>query len=769
MRKHRGRASIAACVAAVGCMAMDGPTRGDLEDAAADRAVDEMRRRVREEARAIRESLDASAAAVDRRELLERKRSTDGWLSPMHLVRDAMRATVHGAACDLLAAWRVEWRGGPVREEWSHADGARLARESLDAWVPRAGSGEALRMEAVSAAHRWVACDAPATCAWTVDGSWGAEGPVVHGRCWWRLPVAERVRVDLPLAGDGVDLWWDDRGARHLDDRGAGHAEAWPAGAVFCNPPGLYAAFDSLRTAAAPDAACVPVTASPGAAGAGVGAAAGPAAFERTRTVRSADGRALREERWRWQGGRLHEVRMRVGPLRIVHHAERAVRIATEVDGRVTESSEHRAASELTEFADGADVTVSFRAPRDGVDACRPEAGRAAAVPDRIRVEVGSTPVVEASVRWCRLGQVDAPDALGSARQDTLRRESAAHRALADRVEAAIRSRDGAGVTAAARAIAAMHASADAPPSALGDELHLLRERLSAAGMGTGTIDALAAGAPAVVSSRPACGGGEPSASERDVAHRVASGTGRNACDCEDPDARSLCAAVDHAMLEAGMDGAWRACVAGMTCGGPGRGRVRTDDGTARRIAADLGLALRAGAIDLGDAREDGACEGLASLVLGVAERPLPDPASAARRMVALDAACAGAREALRRALELDARAHGRLGGHRGTADVLDAFDALVTRQRSLVGNAFLEPHAGDGTGPDDPAGSHARAAADPAVGAAVRHESERVDALLATAGEDVGRARVQVAHRRIAAAAMRAAERATAPTREAG
>jgi hypothetical protein len=100
---------------------------------------------------------------------------------PMHLVRDAMRGVLPDAACEPLAAWRVEWRHAPVREAWSHAHGPERARRSLDAWVPRPGSGEALRIAATTTGERWVGCDAPATCAWSVEGSWGVEGPVVHG------------------------------------------------------------------------------------------------------------------------------------------------------------------------------------------------------------------------------------------------------------------------------------------------------------------------------------------------------------------------------------------------------------------------------------------------------------------------------------------------------------------------------------------------------------------------------------------------------------
>lgn len=103
MRNTRTRAATAAILATIGCMAMDDQAgnraghdlpaddpapsgsvdRGDLEDAAADRAVSRMRERVREEERALRASLDASEAGRDWAELLERKHSTDGWLMPL--------------------------------------------------------------------------------------------------------------------------------------------------------------------------------------------------------------------------------------------------------------------------------------------------------------------------------------------------------------------------------------------------------------------------------------------------------------------------------------------------------------------------------------------------------------------------------------------------------------------------------------------------------------------------------------------------------------
>lgn len=763
MRNGRMRASVAACVAAAGCMAMDVPMRGDLEDAAADRAVAEMRRRVLDEARSMRDALDAAEAGRDWRELLERKRSVDGWLSPMHLVRDAMRAAVPGAACDLLAAWRVEWRDGPVREEWSHPDAASRVRASLAAWVPRPGSGEAIRLEALTASCRWVGCDAPASCAWTADGSWGALGPSVHGRCWWRLPLAERIRVDLPLAGDGMDLWWDDRGARYQDDRGGSHAETWPSRPYFCNPPSLFAAFDSLRAAAAPDAPCNP---DPACAAACTVEGAEGRTIERSRRVLASDGRTVREDRWRWTNGRLEEVHVRMHALRTVHHAERAVRLSSEVEGRVLEQGEHRPVSEVVDFPDGGSVTIAFRAPIDGIDRCRDPLDRSASVPASIVLEERGSAVVRARFRSVRLGPADALDGHACGRHEALRRESAAHRALADRAESAIASRSDADAADAIASIAAMHASAGSESRSLADEMRLIGDRLDAAGMPRPA--AIAAARPGTDGASPR--GSVPCGGPDDVlpAHRHApapiSGTRPSDCGCPDRGAALLCRAADEALRSAGLTDAWPACVRAALCAArqaPDDGTAPVGEAVAHRVATDLAVALRAGAIDPGEAPVAESCETFAAMVVEVARRRMPDPDDARRRLVAIEAACAGARLAMERALDAELRGAARLGAGPGRAEALAAFDGVALRRRSLAGNAFVEP-ARDPVDPiSDPATAHARAAADDAIGAAVEHEARRVDALRGSAGEGIAEARRRSAYRRIASVAMQAVERA--------
>jgi len=769
MRHTRIKASLAACVAAIGCMAMDDATRGDREDAAPDEAVAAMRQRVREEAHALRASLDAAEAGRDWSELLERKRSVDAWLAPMHVVRDALRAAAPGAACDLLAAWRVEWRDGPVREEWSHPDGAELAKRALDAWIPRPGSGEAVRIEATTSGERWVGCDAPTTCAWTVDGSWGGDGPVVHGRCWWRFPLAEPVRIDLPLSGDGMDLWWNDRGARYQDDRGASHEERWPVRPLFCNPPGMFAAFDSLRGAAAPDARCE--------AGPCTGDAVHPpddppvkGTTRRTRRVLAGDGRLLRTDEWNWIDGRLERIELRMEPLRMVHHAERAVRMSTEVEGDVVDGGEHRAASEVEEFAGGASAVIAFRHAVPGTDAVRDVP--AASVPATGRFTVGGRVIASFATRSVRLGMADLLDAHACGALAALGKASSAHRALAQRIADAIASHDATALESATRSVRAMHASAGMPAWAAEDERTLLLARVTAAGMAVpaclgsvGDFDGRAGGRGSRASVIPCESDGPheaPMLAKEPPVPAGESWPGTDACDCGGDAERRLCRAAEDALRSAGLRDGWAACVRGAMCARSREDSARVmalDDATAHRIATDLAGAIRAGAVALDDGPDAEACMTLAGAIAEVARRPLPDPEDHARRVIAIDAACEGARRALRDAL----RTSGVRGAFAedGAARIFGEFDALARRRRALAGNAFVEPVIDPDAPPVDPAACLARAAGDGRVADAVEREAERVDALHRAAGPAIGAARERSAHARIAAAAMRAVERA--------
>ena len=769
MRHTRTRASLAACVAAIGCMAMDDATRSDLEDAAADTTVAAMRRRVHEEAHALRASLDAAEAGRDWGEMLERKRSVDAWLAPMHMVRDALRAVAPGAACDLLAAWRVEWRDGPVREEWSHPDGAELARRALDAWVPRPGSGEAVRIETVTFGGRWVGCDAPATCAWTVEGSWGGDGPVVHGRCWWRFPLAEPVRVDLPLAGDGMDLWWDDRGARYQDDRGSLHEERWPTRPIFCNPPGLFAAFDSLRAAAAPDARCGPVP--------HAGDAAHPpheppggGPIRRNRRVLAGDGRPRRTDEWTWVDGRLERIEIRMEPLRMVHHAERAVRMSTEVDGDVVDEGEHRATSEIEEFVGGASVEITFRPAIDGMDAVRD--APAACVPATGRFTVDGRVVASFATRTVRLGTSDLLDAHACGVHEALRNASSAHRALAERVADAIASHDTPALESATRSVLAMHASASMPAWVAEDERALLRARVTAAGMAVPACLGTAGGLDGHASERGSRASGIPCESDGAGQARMQAGDPRvpadesrphgAACDCGSDADRRLCRAAEDALRSAGLRDGWAACVRGAMCARSREDSTRVmalDDATAHRIAADLAAAIRAGAMALDDDPDAEACMTLARVIAEVARRPLPDPEDHARRVIAIDAACEGARRALRDALRTSTDRDAF--SEDGAARTLGDFDALARRRQALAGNAFVEQAGDPDAPPVDPAACLARAAGDGRVAETVGREAARVDAIRRAAGPAIGAARERAAHARLAAAAMRAAERA--------
>lgn len=768
MRNTRSRAAVVACLAAVGCMAMsvDPPPassdhRGDLEDTAADRAVAQMRARVRAEEAALRASLDAAEATQDWSELRERKRSTDGWLSPMHLVRDVMHGAIPGAECEPLAAWRVEWRDEGVHAAWTDAEGAERVRRSLDAWVPRPGSDEVVRIAATTSGERWVGCDAPATCAWTVDGSWGVQGPVVHGRCWWRFPLAERVRVDLPLAGDGMDLWWDDRGARYQDDHGAFHQEAWPPRPIFCNPPTIFAAFDSLRAAAAPDARSRADRVNHPDRHAARGAC--------TRTVRRPDGSVVRTDRWEWNGDTLRELRVRIGPLRLVHHAERAFRLGTEVQGEAGMASEHRPTSEIEEFTHGCEVVLAFRPPLHGVDAVRPGVQEAASVPDTMDVLVSGEPVTRVRFEHVRLGRSDTLDAFETAAIELRRVECEAHRTRADALERAIESSDDASAMDAVAAVVRRHEAEASGDSARADELELIGERLASTGLhaSAAKVRGMLANAVAVGTLRPRARGVPCEAPDTD---RTSDGPSEppgagvsGVTTTADPCARSgegvlrLARCASDAIGAAGAPGAWGGCIGRALCADASIADASAcDDATAHRIARDLADALRAGAIVLSDDGEpESECAMLAAAVVDASRRGPVDPHDRARAHAGFDAACEGVRRALRASLA-DAGV-----APAGMEPFEAAFEQLATIRRAVIGNPFagLAIPASDRL--RDPFDCLAAAEGDAAIRRAVVHELGRCRALEAGAGETVGAVRRRAAHRRVASAGLDAAIRA--------
>ncbi len=772
MRHTRLKASFAACVTAIGCMAMDDATHGNRDDAAPDEAVAAMRQRVREEAHALRASLDAAEAGRDWGELLERKRSVDGWLAPMHMVRDAMRAAAPGAACDLLAAWRVEWRDAPVREEWSHPDGAALARRALDAWVPRPGSGEAVRIEAMTSGERWVGCDAPATCAWTVDGSWGGDGPVAHGRCWWRFPLAEPVRVDLPLAGDGMDLWWDDRGARYQDDRGASHREAWPARPIFCNPPGMFAAFDSLRAAAAPDARCE--------AGAGqierldageshdtVAPTHGVPHIERTRvrTVRRADGSAARVDRWTYLDGVLREVRIRIEPLSLEHRFERAFRLVHEVDGVHAEGHEHRPVSAVTEFPDGCEALISFRTPVASVDATRPGATTAPSVPDQIEFRASGETIGRARFVHVRLGLAHLPDPFVESCIDVRRTEGEAHRERAAALDRAILLADRSAIRDAVGAVMSRHDASDTDEGTRLDERSLIHDRLAAIGLDdVGRADAADAAASPEVRARPRAARapcGDRPLAELAEAPRVQPAAARNAAKVPDPCAGAgeaalgLARCAAEALASTSRNEPWFSCIRAAICRAePWRGGNAVDDRTAHRLARDLADGLRLGAIVLSDGPDaDEDCAAVAEALKGAATREPPEPEAIARACAAFDAAREGCRRALRSAIAAAAVASELAAG-------LEAeFDQVAAVRRAMLGNAFGDARSVLDGAPYDPMRCLAAAESDAGIRRALLHELARAEALRAAAGPLIGDARLRAAPGRVAAAAMRSLE----------
>lgn len=767
-------------------------------------AMERLRAAVDGEAARLRASLDEAEATRDWAEFLERKCTVDAAFAPLHLLLDAMEWQVPGARNDLLRSMRTEWRDAPVTVQWSHPDGDARARHSLSAWVPAPDGGQAVRIEFRTGSEAWVAGDAPPTIHWTADGCWLDGHPSIHARCWWRLPVAEPVRFDFPLSADGFDLWWDQVGARLQDDRGNAHAERWRTDALFNNPPEMYAAFDALRTVVARDRG-TQAGANAGASGTstsnatGVPSASGPLHAPggdpdpqttlRIRTVRTADDRLLRTERWHWHGPELRSVVIDQEPLRLYHHAEQGVEIVTELDGTESGRSPHRAASEVVQFPDGVRIAIAFRAAdplRDRVAIDTP----GAAVPDRWVLSVDGSMRAWADFSSVRVGSAELPDTWSADRATVLAAQGALHREAANRAARAMELRSPAEMHAAQDGIAAALAAAGAGPACAAMEWELLAGRMLDAGMDAECDALLAArwlpaagteGAAAAVERRARAGGAvladrmariagvsipAESAAIVDVTTAQADGTSADAPASPSPPAcdpstladgaRRVHDAVQAAAMAAVHDAAERVPLLSSLCEACAEASSSLDSVDAARAAilgADARTALECG--QLLDASTDGTgSDGLrfGLHVVRAARQAPPDPEHVAYLRSAWDRCSDIAADALREAL----REAGNAAEGTEAATITQARRTLRAR-RALVGNAFIPsldaPHS------DMPLDTGSvRERIRPAVAAAVRRELRRAEVTASVLGGPLAAARADAAERRMAEAAIAAA-----------
>jgi hypothetical protein len=402
-------------------------------------------------------------------DLLAHKTTVDWAFAPLHLIRDAMASLADGSpGVDLLRSLRTEWRDAPVTAQWSHPDGAERAQRALAIWVPSpraAGSSagtesgtateqRALHIELRTGSETWVGTDAPPMIAWTIDATWDNAGPELHARSWWRIPLAEPVRIDFPLAIEGLDVWLNSSGARLQDDRGAAHAESWAPNPLFNNPPDLYAAFDALRLVRAKDSAVTMQSELPS-----MGAAESSPNV-RTRVIRRGDGSLVRSERWTWRDDELQSVIIEQEPVRLMHHSEQGVELVTEVDGVENGRTPHRPHSEVVQFAEGARIEISFRTAdptRDRV------ASSNSSVPNRMVLTVGGQRRAWAEFVSVRLSNGSDSDAWCAERDSRLAATANAHAALHVQVDAAIAAAANDDVARVLAAIDAQHASSGAP------------------------------------------------------------------------------------------------------------------------------------------------------------------------------------------------------------------------------------------------------------------------------------------------------------------
>ena len=468
--KRRVRALVWAMVGAMSGLALGARVFG--QDEAVDRARAMTAQMAAEQHRLLqqfKDQLQQQETGRNWSELLAHKATVDWAFAPLHLIRDAMASLADGSpGVDLLRSLRTEWRDAPVTAQWSHPDGAERARRALAVWVPTpraAGSGagtkpvpateqQALHMEVRTGSETWVGTDAPPMIAWTLDASWDNAGPELHARSWWRIPLAEPVRIAFPLALEGLDVWLDSSGARLQDDRGAAHAEPWAPNPLFNNPPNLYAAFDALRLVRAKDGAVTTQSKSPS-----MGAAESSPNV-RTRVIRRGDGSLMRSERWTWRDDELRSVIIEQEPVRLVHHSEQGVELVTEVDGMENGRTPHRPHSEVVQFAEGARIEISFRTAdpmRDRV------ASSNACVPDRMVLTVGGQRRAWVEFVSVRLSNASDPDVWCAERDRRLAETATVHAALNAQTATAIANTANGDVARILAAIDAQHASCGAP------------------------------------------------------------------------------------------------------------------------------------------------------------------------------------------------------------------------------------------------------------------------------------------------------------------
>ena len=468
--KRRVRALVWAMVGTMSGLALGARVFG--QDEAVDRARAMTAQMAAEQHRLLQQFKDQLQQQETGRNwsgLLAHKATVDWAFAPLHLIRDAMASLADSSpGVDLLRSLRTEWRDAPVTAQWSHPDGAERARRALAAWVPtpwtaRSSAGtepvpateqQALHMEARTGSETWVGTDAPPMIAWTLDATWDNAGPELHARSWWRIPLAEPVRIAFPLALEGLDVWLNSSGARLQDDRGAAHAESWAPNPLFNNPPNLYAAFDALRLVRAKDGAVTTQSESPSEG------AAESSPNVRTRVIRRGDGSLMRSERWTWRDDELRSVIIEQEPVRLVHHSEQGVELVTEVDGMENGRTPHRPHSEVVQFAEGARIEISFRTAdpmRDRV------ASSNACVPDRMVLTVGGQRRAWVEFVSVRLSNASDPDVWCAERDRRLAETATTHAALNAQVAAAISNTANGDVARILPAIDAQHASCGAP------------------------------------------------------------------------------------------------------------------------------------------------------------------------------------------------------------------------------------------------------------------------------------------------------------------
>ena len=468
--KRRVRALVWAMVGTMSGLALGARVFG--QDEAVDRARAMTAQMAAEQHRLLQQFKDQLQQQETGRNwsgLLAHKATVDWAFAPLHLIRDAMASLADSSpGVDLLRSLRTEWRDAPVTAQWSHPDGAERARRALAVWVPTpraAGSGagtkpvpateqQALHIEVRTGSETWVGTDAPPMIAWTLDASWDNAGPELHARSWWRIPLAEPVRIDFPLALEGLDVWMNSSGARLQDDRGAAHAESWAANPLFNNPPNLYAAFDALRLVQAKDGAVTTQSESPSEG------AAESSPNVRTRVIRRGDGSLMRSERWTWRDDELRSVIIEQEPVRLVHHSEQGVELVTEVDGVENGRTPHRPHSEVVQFAEGARIEISFRT----ADPMRDRVGSSnACVPDRMVLTVGGKRRAWAEFVSVRLSNASDPDVWCAERDRRLAETATVHAALNAQIATAIANTANGDVARILAAIDAQHASCGAP------------------------------------------------------------------------------------------------------------------------------------------------------------------------------------------------------------------------------------------------------------------------------------------------------------------